>query len=128
MRHSSTIVAVTAIAIALVGFQYWNSQRTPSNAPALPPLARNLPADVHLADRAFKGRIHERFPTGTSNAAIVKELSAEGFRTDKSDADWRSASLKKSLYPCAIVWNVRWRVGAADKVTATDATYGLICP
>jgi len=126
MRQSSTVAAITAIAIAIVGLQYWNSQRTPSGA--LPPLARNLPADIRMADHVFKQRLHDRFPIGTSNQAVVEELSTEGFRTENGRGGWRSASLKRSIHPCDIVWSVRWHLDAADKITATDGAYGLNCP
>ncbi len=128
MRRETTIATITVIAIALVAFQFWNAQRPASDAPPLPPLVRDLPKDVKLAERAFDGRVRSRFPTGTPDVVVVKELLAEGFRVEKGGGGWRSATLKRTIYPCDVVWLVRWRVGDAMKVAETKAIRGLNCP
>jgi len=125
MQRSSLIAATTVIAIALVALQVWNRQRPTEPVP--PPLARNLPKDVPAADREFKARVRLRFPPGSPDAAVVRELAAEGFHLEAGRGAWRSASLKRAVYPCNVIWRVRWRTNAG-KVAETGAEYGLKCP
>ena len=125
MSNRATIAAITAIALALVALQYWNSLR--SEAPELPTLARNLPRDAHEANRVFKKRVRSRFPIGAPADTVERELAAEGFRIEAGDKDWRSAELKRKIYPCYVLWRVRWRADARERVAETDAQYGLDC-
>jgi len=124
MQRSSIIAATTAIAILLVGLQYWNGSRPKPDV--LPALARDLPKDTKAADRVFQQRVAQRFPAGTPAAALETELKAQGFGIESS-AGWHTASLKRKLFPCEIIWRVRWRA-AAGKVSETDASYGTACP
>ena len=128
MRHS-TIIGISVIAMFLIGLQVWNARRpVPTAQPALPPLTRNLPADVDKADLTFKKRIRQRFPVGTREDLIVMKLRTEKFqvRTDKDGR--REAYFEQTRYPCKEMWRVFWRVDAASKLYDINAIYGLGCP
>ncbi|HUO98579.1 MAG TPA: hypothetical protein VMU01_07910 [Rhizomicrobium sp.] len=124
MNRSSTIAAITALAVGLVALQYWNSARVKPGETELPALARDLPKDARAAGAAFRSRVARRFPAGTSGADMAKELTREGFRIG---AGGDSASLKRTVFPCEIEWNVRWKT-ESGKIARTDASYALHCP
>lgn len=124
MKRTSLIGAITVLAVTLVALQYWNGTR-PSEQP-LPALARDLPQDVKAADRTFKLRVAERFPPGTAATEIRRELTSQAFGIAAAQGR-QSATLKRTMYPCDIVWNVRWRE-RSGKATDISAVYGLVCP
>lgn len=127
MQRSSTIAAITAIALGLVALQYWNAARPARNEAPLPALVRNLPKDVKAAERSFKQRVAQRFPVGSPSEAVAKELAAEGFLVGRQDGAWRAAALERKLFLCDIGWRVRWRA-ENGKVAETAASYGATCP
>ena len=127
MQRSSTIAAITALALGLVAFQYWNSARPARNEPPLPALVRDLPKDAHAAEGVFRQRVARRFPKGTPEKAVARELAAEGFLLGGEQGAWRSAALERGVFLCDIGWRVRWRA-ENGKVTETSASYGAACP
>jgi hypothetical protein len=127
MQRSSTIAAITALALGLVAFQYWNAARPARNEPPLPVLVRDLPKDAKAAERMFKLRVARRFPVGSPGDAVARELAADGFLVGPPEGPWRAAALERKVFLCDIGWRVRWRA-EKGKVAETDASYGAYCP
>ena len=48
-----------------------------------PPLARNLPQDRTEAWTGFRARVNSRFPVGSSESALLKELTLEHFEVQR---------------------------------------------
>ena len=80
---------------------------------AEPEIARGLPPGYAEANAAFDQRIKQRFPVGTSEKRIVRELEAQSFVV-KSHPGWKEASFTKSHIATETVWSVRWT--ASDSI------------
>ncbi|WP_407526156.1 hypothetical protein [Methylobacterium oryzisoli] len=97
----------------------------------LPPLARDLPANFREADAAFKARIAAVFPIGSSEAALVERLRAQGFALPAGQATpdgprESRAVFRQTSFPCNLAWHVRWRA-EHDRLVEVSADYGGTC-
>ena len=87
-----------------------------------PPIAQGIALSSEDS-RAWSSRLTERFPAGTSEAAVAAQLRQEGFivapEANKADFYW-------SRFPCGhflgAVWGER-----GGKITAIHGTYGTAC-
>lgn len=93
----------------------------------LPPLAQGLDPDVETAQAEFDARVKRRYPVGTSEEALLTDLRRQGFSIRPAFGGLRSADLYRSNYCGRTLWSVRWRVGAARKLTSIFGVYGLQC-
>ncbi|KMO27782.1 hypothetical protein VP06_29850 [Methylobacterium aquaticum] len=97
-----------------------------------PALVRGLPARFADADSAFRARVAEAFPLGSSEEILIRRLRGEGFDvhaldrrgSDRSEARGASVSLPSSA--CTLTWRVRWRAQAGTIVSASG-DYGGTC-
>jgi len=74
-------------------------------APAMPRLVLDLPADETAAGVEFQRRLRERFPDHSAEGDLVTELNAQGFDT------WPQAGLAHFTWPappCTESWQVLW--------------------
>jgi hypothetical protein len=94
-----------------------------------PPIGRNLPSQFAEARPVFNQRVTERFPTGSSEQALVTELRREGFvltAISPPDEYQSRATYTAGQIVCKATWTIVW--GAADaKITAIAANYGAVC-
>ncbi len=96
---------------------------------AAPPLARGLPKDPTAASQAFNSRLDQRFPVGSSDAALIQELQSEGFDIatlgeDKAPLQF-IATRTVIRGTCRIAWTVSW--GANNgRIVAITGSYGAV--
>jgi hypothetical protein len=93
-----------------------------------PPVLQNLPDSNSEADQqAFIARLHRDFPAGTEAAALVKALSAQGFKVSADRVatyDQRAGMNDK----CRRSANIRWSVDAEGRVSEVGGGYLQHCP
>lgn len=121
-------MAVTLATVAAVPFAVLrpSAQDTP-----MPALVRGHPARFAEAPPAFRARIAEAFPPGSSEVVLIQRLRAEGFDLQNLDIqgaylDERQANLARPSSACALTWRVRWRAERGQIVSASGA-YGGVC-
>ena len=83
----------------------------------------------------FGQRVRERFPPGSSEAALVAELRREHFKI--APITWPAWSNPKGFtmqaryngtyyLACEIDWTIEWRADAG-RISVIDAGYGDVC-
>jgi hypothetical protein len=96
----------------------------------IPDLGRNLPSDFADANHAFDARIQDRFPIGSSEAALLTELEQEGFVVSDSTVDpatYKSVAIyDRPGLPCRLTWRVFWS-SEDSKISAISGHYGGVC-
>ena len=134
------VLTVTAAGALWIGSFVWDSYRFPSRSP----IAANLPGVYQLASVEFRKRIRERFPIGSQEADMIRELRSQGFiepepRTepvwwDREDnalsqgtIPTRYMTLQKPGLPCRLVWNVVWQTAEGGALSAIYAEYHGVC-
>jgi hypothetical protein len=98
---------------------------------AMPPLTSNLPTDIAEAAREFDRRVQARFPAGSLETDVVRELSSQGFVRSADRGDSSSShvySFEKGNFPCNFVWNIVWKTDGAGLVTMVNGIYFASCP
>ena len=96
----------------------WPYPRTPS-------IGRDLPSNYDEGERAFDERVRARFPIGTSEACLVKELRSQGFSIVFSPK-MADATITRGLI-MKTIWSVRWRA-REDRLEEVWGVYGAIAP
>lgn len=88
-----------------------------NGAPEIPAIARDLPATYTEGEQVFDTRLKARFPVGTSESAMVKELKRQGFSINE-DSHGRFATFIENGLVVSNVWNVGWEAdnGTISKV------------
>jgi hypothetical protein len=97
---------------------------------ATPPLASDLPANIAEAGREFDHRIQQRFPIGSSEADLIRELSRQGFAPSVHRGDSPAThvySFDKGSFPCDLVWNIIWKADGAGSVTTINGVHYASC-
>jgi hypothetical protein len=96
----------------------------------VPPIGRNLPSSSIDENHAFDARVQERFPIGSSEAALITELEHEGFTLSDSKVEpeiYKSMALyDRPGLPCRRTWRVLWKSEDA-KISAIAGHYGEVC-
>jgi hypothetical protein len=98
-------------------------------APRLPELLQGL-GDSRSAEnqQAFERRLTERFPAGTSEAALVAALRDQGFRIDaaRREAGFdRAADFEDH---CRRGGAARWSTDAEGRIERVTGGYYIHCP
>ena len=82
-----------------------------------PPLARDLARGDRNRTLGFQARLSERYPIGSSEAALTDELSREGFvikpfdplhRIKQDRFDFIAHHGRSDIVGCNVDWNVFW--------------------
>ncbi len=91
--------------------------------PEVPALLRNLPGDYAKAGPALTARLRVRFPKGSDEAALVRELAAQGFTVSPPahGADWR-----REAFPCVDIARIWWRA-EAGRIVAIEGIMKQVC-
>jgi hypothetical protein len=97
------ILAAVFLAAAYVLFP-------PHLSPFLPQLARGLPRDFETGQAEFTRRLRARFPVGSAETDLLRELEAQGFRNHFEDRSRRYTDIEKRGLPCNVLWRVLWRI------------------
>ncbi|WP_342250717.1 hypothetical protein [Sphingomonas sp. OTU376] len=89
-----------------------------------PALLRDLPGEYAKASPALTARLRARFPRGSDEAALIRELAAQGFTVSPPShgADWR-----REGFPCIEIARVWWQADAG-RITAIEGLRNAICP
>jgi hypothetical protein len=125
-----TLGALVLLAmLTAFGLRFWWF----GGAPALPALLQGLD-DKHddASQQAFVQRLRERFPPGTTEAELIRELRNEGFllKTDMR-APKRAASYDRAAGlqdVCRRGGNVHWSADEAGKLSAISGGFYVYCP
>ena len=98
-------------------------------------MSAHTPFTLNETSVRFGERVHERFPVGSSEAALVTELRREHFEI--APGTWPAqfnprgfttqATYNGSYWlACNIIWHVWW--GAqAGRISVIEAGYGDVC-
>jgi hypothetical protein len=96
MSHRSLKIALSVVGCALLSlgsFAAWNKPAS------LPPLLQGINGDsFRNTDEPgeFNHRLKERYPVGSSEAVLIRELAAEGFKLGRSpNAAIRTATFQR---------------------------------
>lgn len=93
----------------------------------LPDLVAGLPSDVREGERAFDGRVKERFPMGTSEDAVKAELQKQGFDLLPAYDGVQDATFFRKRVPFTTLWSVRWKANSG-RLTDVWGVYGIRGP
>jgi hypothetical protein len=118
MRKAYLFVAMIA---AILAFQvlHWSS---------VPPIARNLPSKISVADTEFKGRLKSRYPVGMAESDLVHDLNEQGFRPPVSYRDSKYTTFSRASIPCELTWTVIWHADPEGKLIDVEGSYSAACP
>jgi len=125
MRGRSFVLLLSGATLlglaALVAVPVW-ALRTASPVIATPPLVRDLPLGPAEAGLAFRARVTDAFPPGSSEADLLERLRAEGFRRriygEGSPPKTPWAFFEVPLSGCVVTWRVRWQARDGRIVSA----------
>ncbi|WP_448187231.1 hypothetical protein [Azospirillum sp. sgz301742] len=93
-----------------------------------PPLADNLPTNVAMAKQEFARRVEYRFPIGSNENELIKELSKQGFHPSwRRKDDDNMATVERGGLPCNESWMVTWRSDQAGKIVKINGNFRLTC-
>jgi hypothetical protein len=126
--------AVSALVVLMLAFGTWHWL-------SLPPLVRG-------PDGKFGARVLEKFPVGTIEVNLVRELRNQGFhspvqahdlsyrnsatgeeaRIRVPDPSLRYSTFSSFSFPCEVTWWVLWHADQVGKVTDIRGDYGRTCP
>jgi hypothetical protein len=96
-----------------------------------PPLAGDLPKGDRNRTLAFQARLNERYPVGSSEAALADELRREGFSIKSFDPlhrmiedrfDFMAHHGRSDIVGCNVDWNVFW-AARNGLITAISGDY-----
>jgi hypothetical protein len=95
----------------------------------IPPIAQGGPRDVQLVTPYFDDRVKQRFPVGSDEEELRRELRREGFRisaTNNPQLDYQHIASYQENGACKVSWTVRWNA-EQGKITNTTAIYTQTC-
>lgn len=102
--------------------------RWPEAAHTLPAMVATLPGEEAGFSREFDDRIRARFPTGSSEDALIDYLVSEKFAPDWRRRDAANASvLVLNGLICQKVVRVNWRADASGVLRAVSGAYESHC-
>lgn len=80
--------------------------------------------NVDLIDASFNRAVQARFPVGSSESDLIRELVAQGF-----EPGWggRNAIYKGTPVVCADEYAVVWDVDGADRLAKVSGNFRAIC-
>ena len=106
---------------ALVAVPVW-VLRTASPVIAIAPLVRDLPPGSTESRRAFRARVTDAFPPGSSEADLLERLRAEGVTRriygegNPPKTPWAFFEVPRS--GCVVTWRARWQARDGRIVSA----------
>jgi hypothetical protein len=98
-----------------------------------PPLIADLPNNVFAARQEFDRRVRDRFPVGSLQADIERELSNEGFVPfvpfpgSSNGTYTRFYSFEKHELVCRYDWRIAWSADEMSRLTAIEGAYYQTC-
>ncbi|WP_147306358.1 hypothetical protein [Methylovirgula sp. 4M-Z18] len=76
----------------------------------------------------FRSRLQTRFPLGSQESELIRELWNEGFKPSGTwTVDRRSATIVAQNVVCTGGWSVDWSANAVGVLTAVDGSFGSSC-
>ncbi|MES1202039.1 MAG: hypothetical protein ABUS57_11395 [Pseudomonadota bacterium] len=88
-----------------------------------PEIVKGIDWNTTVPHAEFTARLRQRYPAGSSEAALIAELQREGFTIKRDDT---SASTDWGGYPCLYFVSVDW--SAADgRVANIEGVYTTAC-
>ena len=103
---------------------------SPSACSNSPPLIADLPSNISAARLEFDRRVRDRFPVGSRQADIERELINEGFVSSPRPTGSAYAqiySLDRSDLVCRRDWQVAWSADETQRVIAIEGAYYVTC-
>jgi hypothetical protein len=95
-----------------------------------PPIGRDLPKTFAPNAPYFDNRVKQRFPIGSNEETLEKELREEQFvvsETSDPSSNYRhSAVYEGKDGACKESWIVRWTANEG-KITATEGRFSQVC-
>ena len=94
-----------------------------------PPIGRGLPTNTRDAGVAFRERVSERFPVGSSESDLLAELHREHFAISPAHplrAPYQFTALVDHPGICRFRWIISWSA-ADNRITASEGSYSAVC-
>jgi hypothetical protein len=93
-----------------------------------PLLADTSAATEEQMRQRFRSRLQARFPLGSQESELIRELWNEGFKPSGTwTVDSRSATIVAVNIACRGGWSVDWSTNASGALTALDGSFGAGC-
>jgi hypothetical protein len=126
---------MAVLVVAVLGAGVWLFDFVRLSAPATPLLLQGRPTSVDgkAGHEWFAQRLKERFPPGSLESDMMRELWLEGFLpTTNLRADRRAAAFdsldKAGFRVCRLTANVSWTADEKGQLTAIEGDYADSCP
>ena len=124
-RGIGSFIAVIVVALALGGGAWFFAMAAPPIPVLLMPPKGDTPQDW------FAQRLKERFPSGATEADLIRELWLEGFlprtnlRAERRTAGYESQ--KDAFRKCRLAANVSWTADDKGLLTGIEGDYSDSC-
>jgi hypothetical protein len=97
----------------------------------LPELAAGLPSNFDEAKEAFDARVKSRFPRGSTESELIREVEAQGFKLSSpfysETGEWHAATLYRRRLALTTIWSLRWR-SVEGRIEEVLGVYGFRGP
>jgi hypothetical protein len=119
------VTLLLATAIVITGLEAWSWF-------SLPPILRGLaPGFVSRGSVAmeeeYRNRIRLKFPAGTREENLVRDLTTEGFEDGAVWNGRRYVSFASGSFPCRLSWTVSWKANTSVALEDVDADLNASC-
>jgi hypothetical protein len=123
-RRQKTLLAAGLTLALTLSYCAWHSTW-------LPPLARDLPANIEQAEAVFRDRVRGKFSPGMDESKLIYELKSQGFGSPIGPLhqykDVKYVQFSKGSFVCDVRWTILWHVDQNGKIADVDATHNATC-
>jgi hypothetical protein len=127
MKKMYTLTIVIIVLVVAGGGLFWFL-----NQDQLPELLTNMPIETDQLSSAFNQRIVTRFPVGSPETNLVKELQKDGFAIKTFDGDSHIATYTHYgnffVDPFRRDASVTWKTDSHGSINAISGTYFVTGP
>jgi hypothetical protein len=102
-------------------------------AHGVPLIGKGLPSNFQEADGVFNARVKARFPIGSAESDLLKELETERFKVSRIERSPNSPFDHLASHEggfglvCNLDWNIVW-TSDGGKISGLKGTYYETCP
>jgi hypothetical protein len=117
---------LSIVFVCVVGAVYWilSLSWTP-----YPPILANLTFPDQEAQKQLRSRVLARFPIGSSDSDLIRELEVEGFTIENQSVSIRQfkAVVRPAILICDLKASISWRSSSDGKLEAIETEVNSRC-